>query len=125
MSPLQKRFALFLIGCMGARFLLVWLAKTLDKEYLQYLGYVLALPAIGFLYIWFTNARPTGAEVFGEKIWWNDLRPIHGILYGTAAYLAIQKSPETWKVLLGDTLLGLVSFLVHHYNAGNLSRILM
>ena len=28
------------------------------------------------------NLRKTGLEVFGDKIWWNNLRPIHGILYG-------------------------------------------
>ena len=25
--------------------------------------------------------RKTGKEVFGSKIWWNDLRPVHASLY--------------------------------------------
>jgi hypothetical protein len=115
MTPIQKRFALFLIGCMGTRFLLTWIAKTLNKEYLPYLGYILALPSLGFFYIWFTGSRQTGAEVFGEKIWWTNLRPIHGAFYGFASYLAIQQSSETWKVLFADTLIGLASFLHHHF----------
>jgi hypothetical protein len=124
MDTLQKRFLLFLVGCMGTRFLFVWIAKSVDREVLPYLGYAAILPAVGFIYIWFTNARPIGAEVFGEKIWWNDLRPLHAILYGLFAVLAIQRYSCAWMVLLADALVGLTSFLVHHYRAGNLKRII-
>jgi hypothetical protein len=33
------------------------------------------LPAIGFMYIYLTDSRKTGQEVFGQKIWWNHLQP--------------------------------------------------
>ena len=35
MSNLQKRVLLFLIGCIGLRLCLVYLAKTLDKKYVK------------------------------------------------------------------------------------------
>jgi hypothetical protein len=120
MDTLHKRFLLFLIGCLGTRFLFVYIAKTVSTEYLPYLGYLALLPAVGFFYIFFTKSRQTGAEVFGEKIWWNDLRPVHGTLYALFAYNAINKNTYSWVYLLVDVLIGLSSFLIHHYSVGNI-----
>ena len=68
------------------------IAKTVDVKYLQLLGYLAIIPAIGFSYIFLTGSRKTGIEVFGSKIWWNKLRPLHAILYGLFAYNAINKN---------------------------------
>jgi hypothetical protein len=111
MNHLQQRFLMFLIGCIGIRFLFVIIAKYIDTKYLKYLGYLALIPAIGFIYIYLTGARKTGAEVFGEKIWWNNLRPIHSILYFLFAYNAIIGNKQSWIYLLVDVLFGLISFL--------------
>jgi len=124
MDNLQERFLLFLIGCIGIRSLFVVIAKYINAKYLKYLGYIALLPAIGFMYIYLTGSRETGAEVFGEKIWWNDLRPIHSILYFLFAYNAIMGNKQSWIYLLVDVLFGLVSFLLHHYINGNLFKLL-
>jgi len=123
MNILTKRMLLFLIGCMGTRFLFVYISKTISLEYLPYLGYLALLPAIGFIYIYLTGSRETGAEVFGEKIWWNNLRPIHAVLYLIFAYSAITKNKNAWTWLLLDVLLGLVGFLIHHYRAGSFYKL--
>ena len=78
------------------------------------------MPVLGWFYILFIGKRDTGREVFGEKIWWNSLRPIHMILWALFAYLAITGSRNAWIVLLIDTMFGLASFLIHHLNEGNL-----
>ena len=124
MNHLQQRFLLFLIGCIGIRSLFVVIAKYINAKYLKYLGYVALIPAIGFMYIYLTGSRETGAEVFGEKIWWNDLRPIHSILYFLFAYNAIMGNKLSWIYLLVDVLFGLVSFLIHHYVNGNFAKLL-
>jgi len=124
MNTMQKRFLLFLVGCMGSRLLLVYVAKNVNVAYLPYIGYLALLPAIGFFYIFFTKTRQTGAEVFGEKIWWNNLRPIHGILYALFAYNAIYKNVGAWKFLLVDVILGLVSFLTFHFYNGDFNLLL-
>ena len=124
MNQLQQRFLMFLIGCIGARSLFVIIAKYVNTDYLKYLGYLALLPAIGFMYIYLTGSRKTGAEVFGEKIWWNDLRPIHSILYFLFAYNAIIGNTYSWIYLLIDVLIGLISFLIHHYVNGNIVKIL-
>ena len=122
MNHIQQRILLFLIGCIGVRFLFVIIAKYINRNYLKYLGYLALLPAIGFIYIYLTGSRKTGAEVFGEKIWWNNLRPIHAILYLLFAYNAIIGNPQSWIYLLVDVLFGLISFLIHHYIKGNIQR---
>jgi len=123
MNILTKRMLLFLIGCMGTRFLFVYISKNISIDYLPYLGYLALLPAIGFIYIYLTGSRETGAEVFGEKIWWNNLRPIHAVLYLIFAYSAITKNKNAWTWLLLDVLLGLVGFLIHHYQDGSFYKL--
>jgi len=124
MNHLQQRFLLFLIGCVGIRSLLVIIAKYINTKYLKYLGYLALVPAIGFIYIYLTGTRKTGAEVFGEKIWWNNLRPIHSILYFLFAYNAIIGNKQSWIYLLVDVLFGLISFLIHHYANGDIVKVL-
>ena len=73
------------------------------------------MPAITFMYLYITGSRQTGPEVFGDKIWWNDLRPVHSILYFLFAYNAIIGNKQAWIYLLVDVLIGLASFLIHHF----------
>ena len=115
---------LFLIGCIGSRSLFVILAKYIHTNYLKYLGYLALLPAIGFIFIYFTGTRTTGAEVFGEKIWWNNLRPIHSIVYFLFAYNAILGNKQSWIYLLVDVFIGFISFVLHHSANGNILKIL-
>ena len=123
MNDMQKRFLLFLIGCIGVRSIFVLIAKNASTYYLQILGYLALLPAIGFIYIYLTGSRQVGAEVFGEKIWWNNLRPIHSSLYFLFAYNAINVNKMAYQYLLFDVIFGLVSFLVYHYNKGDFEKV--
>jgi len=123
MNDLQKRFALFLFGCIGLRSLLVYITKTTGGKYLQFLGYVAVIPTIGFSYIFLTGSRKTGGEVFGDRIWWDNLRPIHAILYGLFSYNAITKNRGAWIYLLIDVIIGFISFLVYHYREDNFSTV--
>jgi hypothetical protein len=123
MNSIQKRFLLFLIGCIGMRSLFVFIAKNINITYLPYLGYLALLPAIGFAYIYLTGSRKTGQEVFGEKIWWNDLRPLHSLLYFLFAYNAIIGNKNSWIYLLIDVVIGLLSFLIFHYFNGDFTKL--
>ena len=123
MNDIQKRFLLFLIGCIGTRALFVYVAKNASAKYLPLLGYLALLPAIGFMYIFLTGSRKTGGEVFGEKIWWNDLRPIHSLLYFLFAYNAIIGNSKAWMYLLVDVIFGLISFLIFHFKNGDFKKI--
>jgi len=124
MDNLQKRFLLFLIGCIGTRTLFVIIAKNASEKYLKYIGYLALLPAIGFTYLYLSGSRKTGAEVFGGRIWWNNLRPLHALLYFLFAYNAINGNKNAWLFLLIDVVIGLISFLSFHYYNGDFFKVL-
>ena len=124
MNDIQKRFALFLVGCIGVRSLFAYIAWATPVSYLPWLGAAALLPAIGFLWIWATGARQTGPEVLGARIWWNALRPLHAALYLAFAAGAFLQHHSAWMFLAGDVVLGLASFLTHHVRAGSIRQLL-
>ncbi len=115
LSKLQKRFLLFLIGCMGVRLLLVYIAYKLPLFWLKIMGIFGIILSIGFFTIFWFGLRKYGQETMGDKIWWNSLRPFHGLTYlifGILALMSIQK--YAWMILLFDLLVGLTAFIIHH-----------
>ena len=109
---MDKRLILFLVGCMGSRVALVWIAKNYPRV-LFYIGIMAVGISFGFMYIWVNGLRKTGIETLGEKIWWNDLRPLHSILWGIFAVMAFQGNQNAWKVLLLDVTIGFLAWLNH------------
>lgn len=107
----------FLIGCIGARLLLALYAKNTTPEALQKMGYVAIIPAIGFMYLYMNDLRKVAFEA-GGSVWWNDLRPIHGVLYLLFAMYAIKEKQCAWIILLFDVMIGLVAW----YNAKILGK---
>ena len=124
LTSIQKRFLLFLIGCIGTRSIFAYIAKQASPRTLFYLGVMALLPAIGFIIIYFTGIRTTGAEVFGDTIWWNDLRIVHALLYILFAIYAFQYKSFAWIPLGVDVLLGLGAFLLYHYKVSSFDKLL-
>ena len=110
-----KRAAIFLIGCIGLRSLFVYIAAITPTAYLPYLGLLALLPTLGWIYILATGARKTGAEVGGEKIWWNGLRPLHATNYAAFAAAALLKNRNAYLFLLWDVILGLGAWINHYF----------
>lgn len=125
MKDIQKRFLLFLIGCIGVRLSLVYVAKNYkDQKVVKNILLIFTLlVSVGFFFIYFTGIRKKGTETFGSDIWWNNLRPLHGFLYLLFAILLYQNKSYAWMVLLADVIIGLSAFLMFHYNEGNFSQL--
>ena len=124
MANIKQRVLLFLILCMGVRSLFVIIAKYINTKYLKYLGYLALLLAIGFMYIYLSGTKETDLGAFGGVVWWNNLRPIHSILYLLFAYNAIIGNTSAWVYLLVDVVFGFLSFVIYYYMKGNFSTIL-
>ena len=122
-SPIQKRFLLFLLLCIPARLGLTALAKFIPLKFLPVMGVIYLVIGASFLYLNLFNKRLTGVETGGNVIWWNDLRPLHGFLAIIFAILAISKVRDAWIVLLIDTLIGLIAFLVYHSLNKNICKL--
>jgi hypothetical protein len=114
LTDIQKRWILFLGGCITVRSLFAYIAKTVNPKWLPYLGALALLPVLGWLYILFVKQRTTGPEVFGGRIWWNWLRPIHIILYTLFALYAFNQNGNAYLFLVVDVLIGLAAFLHQH-----------
>ena len=120
---------LFLIACIPARLLLMFLAYyslNIESKYSNSLKYILTimtfLIGISFIIIYEKGWRKTGLETGGKEIWWNDYRPIHGSIYLTFSILSIlyiQKPSYSylkyiWILLLLDVIIGLFAFSKHY-----------
>lgn len=114
MNDLQKRIVLFLGLCIPSRLLIAYIAKILPSKYLPIMGILTLLPVIGWSYIYLSGIRKTGLETIGAPIWWNELRPIHAGLYFIFSLMAINKSENSYFVILTDTIIGLFAFLKYH-----------
>lgn len=114
LTDLQIRVLTFLVGCMGARFSIVYVAKTISPRYLPYLGGLALAICLGLAVIYINGWRKTGVEVRGDRIWWNAMRPIHAALWGVSAVLAFARNRAAWIPLLVDALMGLTAFVAFH-----------
>lgn len=136
MTPIQKRFAMFLLGCIPSRVGLSYLIKYVqshlnESEIWVVLKYVLSLKmiiiSIGFLSIYWFGWREKGLETQGHPIWWNSLRPIHGLLYGLAGALLLSGKTfyglDSSQFIFWDAMIGFIAFLGYHYAIGNFSKL--
>lgn len=122
-NPIQKRFILFLGGCMVVRSLIAYISYA-HPEYNKYLVIGALILAFSWLWIYFVTPRTTGPEVMGGSIWWNELRPVHAMLYLLFVIYVVADVDHAWLPLAVDVVVGLTAFLVYHGVEGNFSLLL-
>ena len=116
LTPLKKRFLLFLVGCMGSRYGLAYLSYNYESLN-KYIALFTLVAGLGFYIIYFGRYRKTGIETGGQLIWWNKLRLTHGSIYLLFSYIVLihnRCSIQPWKLLTLDATIGLISFLYYH-----------
>jgi tetrahydromethanopterin S-methyltransferase subunit E len=112
---MQKRFALFLLGCIPVRLAIVVWSLFMSLEAMKLLAIFAGCLCLGFCVIFVMGWRTVGAETFGKPIWWNMMRPVHGVIWGLVAYHAWNgKRDIVWRLLLLDVVLGLGAFFIWH-----------
>ena len=104
----------FLIGCIGLRIIIAILAKNANEYQLKNLGMIALIPAVTFIGLYLFDLRKTGFEA-GGKIWWNDVRPIHGILYLLFAIYALKSVKKAWLILALDVAMGLIFWYMKYH----------
>ena len=110
----MNKTLLFLIGCLGTRFILAYVAHAIPSSFLPIMGAVALIPAFGFILIYLLNLRQTGLEAQG-KIWWNLWRPIHACIYILFALYAFKKLDFSWIILFIDAIIGFIAWYLHYY----------
>jgi hypothetical protein len=112
-----KRFLVFILGCIGSRLSLSMIAKYIMIDYLPLLAIFTIPISISFMYLYIfgNDMADKQLEWLGDKkIWWDQLRPLHSILFMIFSILAINKLSYSWLILLLDMIIGLISWLIHH-----------
>ena len=134
MNTIQNRFLLYLFGCIGMRTLITIVAKNLNKnfnnnttkKYFKYFSLITLSMGLGFLYIYIFGSKKADSQLkwANSKVWWNDYRIIHAILYISFSIMALLQLNNAWVLLALDTLLGLIIFLNYHYVNGNFNKLI-
>ena len=122
MNDIQKRFKLFLFLCIPARLSIAYFIYK--RKYIDLYKFILFFIGFGFAYIYALDLRKTGGEVFGDKIWWNNLRPFHAFNYLLTSYMLHNNIEKSEYVILFDTLVGLFKFFIYHYKNNNINQLL-
>ena len=127
----NHRILLFLIVCIPLRFLIVGIAfylsykknpiissdtifdKLLSNHFFKGIFYLFTLTiGIGFINT-FINNKKIGR--FGGKVYWSNLRLVHGINYLLYTYLAINNYKNAFLILLFDVLIGIFGFILNYF----------
>ena len=118
MNPAEKSKRLFFLGCVPARLLLAYIAYALlknsdksDNKTLHAFVAVKFVIGVGFWTIYLNGWRKTGTETFGQQIWWNSLRPVHGSIYLLFSLAALLGYKDAWVLLFADVCLGVIAEL--------------
>jgi hypothetical protein len=107
----KDNILLFFTICLCTRSALVFFIKSQKENNLPIFGYMGLIPVFGFLYnYFFHNKNKKG--FFGGKVWWNNLRIIHSLLYLLFSIFSINKNKYSWVPLLIDVIIGLISFVI-------------
>ncbi len=120
MNNQHKRYLLFLGVCIPIRLSLFFLSDYFyDKKILKNILNIITLCiALGFLRIYFFGSKKADSQLewVGEKtVWWNDLRIAYGLIYLFFSYFYFMNKKFSSYFLLLDVVLGLLSFLNHHF----------
>lgn len=106
--------SIYYIICVIVRLSLAYLSYLLYNSRWRFALVLFLLGAAsGFTYLFFTKQRQTGA--FGQKIWWDFLRPIHALLYIASACLLSFKVKEVYIILIIDALVGVPLHIRNRY----------
>ena len=114
MKDIYKRILLFTFLCIPTRFLFMYLSRKYQNIYGKYFIFVALLFSLAQFYLYINDLRKTGIEVFGADIWWNQLRPVHGVLYLLFSIYMYKDYEYAYIPLLLDIIIGIVSFTLYH-----------
>lgn len=120
LNNIQKRFILF-IFCVISRLLFTYILSKTSNKLLLIIPLVISF---GFIIIYFNGDRKKGLETFGDKIWWNNLRPFHFITHFLFFYLKNNSNYNNIHyILYFDIIIGIINFLNYHNMKNNFNKL--
>jgi len=99
---------MWFIACILVRALITLYAYVRPCN--RILGFLSLIPALGFAIIYIFGLRKVGLETGGKPIWWNNLRPIHALLWGIFSISTLMGYRHSYIALIADTTIGIIAF---------------
>ena len=99
--------------CIAFRIALLVLAyrlKGASPAHREAAAAAAAAVGVGFLAVWGRRMRAFESTARGGRVWWDDLRPLHGALYLLFAVLAYRGVEHAWAVLALDVAIGIAAW---------------
>lgn len=116
MLSIYQRILFFLLLCIPIRSLAVFISyKYQHKMITKALAFIYLIIGINMMIMFQFNLRQDAPEG-GGKTWWNNIRPLHSLLYIMFAIFVFINKDYSYMFLLGDVILGLLVFILHHIN---------
>lgn len=109
----RQRIPLFLLGCIGLRLGIAEGVRRSPLNARKVISVFYILAGLGMMYFYVTGARQVGPETGGGPIWWDNIRPLHALLYGIFAAMAFSDNQQSWIVLYADVALGIMAWTAH------------
>jgi len=107
------RIVLFLSLCITIRSIAAYLAyKYPHTPLVKILAVLYTVMGISMLYLFISNKRQNAPEG-GGVTWWNNIRPIHALLYIMFALTVFMGKNYSYMFLVADVLLGLIAFTLN------------
>lgn len=107
-SELHRKL-LFIGVCIPVRLTMIYITNTyINTKYNPLIKFIYLVLALLFIYrfVHFTTKERGG---FGNKVWWNNLRMVHSVMY--VAFIVT----EDIRVLLLNVILGVLGFLNNYF----------
>ena len=121
----SKRILTFLFGCILLRIILALSAYYFESNKYRIpviMGIVAFIMGLSFFSIYFDIAGTASVnkqlQVWMDqdsKVWWNNLRPLHGTMYIIFALLVFFNIKYSYVVLSLDVTIGLIAWILHHF----------
>jgi uncharacterized membrane protein HdeD (DUF308 family) len=112
LSP-KQRLLQFLGICIIVRSLGALIAYLYPQSAItKVLAILYFMSGISMLYLFIANKRQNAPEG-GGITWWNNLRPIHAVLFMLFAFFALNGKKFSYLFLVSDVILGLIAVFTH------------
>ena len=92
--------------CFAVRLALVLAASQLSPRWRRPAAVVAAAVSASFFYQYQRRLVAFESTADGKRVWWDDVRPVHGLLWALYAALAWHRKRGAWAVLAADLLFG-------------------
>lgn len=124
MNTFQELTLKYIVGCVGSRILFSCLLQYAPEMILPALYFLCAAISLGFGGLWLFGLR-TEKGAFNNRIWWNSLRVVHAFFFILSSWFLYKKKQYlAATVILLDTSFGIGAYFIHHYNEGNLNKLI-